>query len=115
MDEGPTLMSEEQGEIDFFKEHENTEAHNKSSMYTEENLVSNSSICNSILNNEDKNNQKDCLESAANSLGPTVKLSDSTSNFISERKSTIGVRKIQNKRSGVCIMHTIDLLFILYF
>ncbi|XP_006608830.1 ADP-ribosylation factor GTPase-activating protein 2 isoform X1 [Apis dorsata] len=100
LDEGPTLMSEEQGEIDFFKEHENTEAHNKSSMYTEENSVSNSSICNSILNNENKNNQKDCLESAANSLGPTVKLSDSTSNLISERKSTIGVRKIQNKRSS---------------
>ncbi|XP_012342301.1 ADP-ribosylation factor GTPase-activating protein 2 isoform X1 [Apis florea] len=95
LDEGPTLMSEEQDEIDFFKEHENTEAYNKSSMNTEENSVSNS-----ILNNENKNNQKDCLESAVNSLGPTVKLSDSTSNLISERKSTIGVRKIQNKRSG---------------
>lgn len=103
-------MSEEQDEIDFFKEHENTEAYNKSSMNTEENSVSNS-----ILNNENKNNQKDCLESAVNSLGPTVKLSDSTSNLISERKSTIGVRKIQNKRSGVCIMHTINLLFVLYF
>ncbi|XP_043521262.1 ADP-ribosylation factor GTPase-activating protein 2 isoform X3 [Frieseomelitta varia] len=58
---------------------------------------------NSISNNdnEDKSNQKDSLETATNSLGPTVKLSDSTSNLVSERKPTIGIRKIQNKRSGL--------------
>ncbi|KAK9305363.1 hypothetical protein QLX08_003613 [Tetragonisca angustula] len=56
---------------------------------------------NSISNNEDKSNQKDSLETATNSLGPTVKLSESTSNLVSERKPTIGIRKIQNKRSGL--------------
>ncbi|OAD52601.1 ADP-ribosylation factor GTPase-activating protein 2 [Eufriesea mexicana] len=101
LDEDPVSASEEQGEIDFFKEHENTEAHhNESSLHTEGNSVS---VCDSISNNdnEDKSNQKDNLEIAANSLGPTVKLSDTTSNLISERKPTIGVRKVQNKRTGL--------------
>lgn len=86
--------------------------HNQSSVHAEGNSVPAS---NSISNNdnEDKNNQKDSLETAANSLGPTVKLSDSTSNLVSERKPTIGIRKIQNKRSGVCIQ-MILYLFITY-
>ncbi|KOC61941.1 ADP-ribosylation factor GTPase-activating protein 2 [Habropoda laboriosa] len=99
--EGPTSASEEQGDIDFFKEHENVEAHhNESLTHAEGNLVSAS---NSVSNNdnEEKNNQKDSLENAGNFLGPTVKLSDHTSHLISERKPTIGGRKIQNKRTGL--------------
>ncbi|XP_043521260.1 ADP-ribosylation factor GTPase-activating protein 2 isoform X1 [Frieseomelitta varia] len=101
LDDGPASTVEEQGEVDFFKEHENTEVyHNQSSVHIEGNSVPAS---NSISNNdnEDKSNQKDSLETATNSLGPTVKLSDSTSNLVSERKPTIGIRKIQNKRSGL--------------
>ena len=84
--------------------------HNQSSVHAEGNSVPAS---NSISNNEDKSNQKDSLETATNSLGPTVKLSESTSNLVSERKPTIGIRKIQNKRSGVCIQ-MILYLFIIY-
>ncbi|KAK9305364.1 hypothetical protein QLX08_003613 [Tetragonisca angustula] len=99
LDDGPASTVEEQGEVDFFKEHENTEVyHNQSSVHAEGNSVPAS---NSISNNEDKSNQKDSLETATNSLGPTVKLSESTSNLVSERKPTIGIRKIQNKRSGL--------------
>lgn len=104
--------SEEQGEVDFFKEHENTETHNESSVHTEGNSVS---VCDSISNNdnEDKSTLKDSLEIAANSFGPSVKLSDTTSSLTSERKpTTIGVRKVQNKRTGVCILMLY--LFIIY-
>ncbi|XP_043584513.1 ADP-ribosylation factor GTPase-activating protein 2 isoform X1 [Bombus pyrosoma] len=100
LDDDPTSTSEEQGEVDFFKEHESAEVYHQSSVYPEGNLVPASNSV-SINDNEDKNNQKDSLETAANSLGPTVKLSDSTSNLVSERKPTIGVRKVPNKRSGL--------------
>ncbi|XP_060831544.1 ADP-ribosylation factor GTPase-activating protein 2 isoform X3 [Bombus pascuorum] len=99
LDDDPTT-SEEQGEIDFFKEHESAEIYHQSSVYPEGNSVPASNSV-SINDNEDKNNQKDSLETAASSLGPTVKLSDSTSNLVSQRKSTIGVRKVPNKRSGL--------------
>ncbi|XP_068987312.1 ADP-ribosylation factor GTPase-activating protein 2 isoform X1 [Bombus flavifrons] len=100
LDDDPTSTSEEQGEVDFFKEHETAEIYHQSSVYPEGNSVPASNSV-SINDNEDKNNQKDSLETAANSLGPTVKLSDSTSNLVSERKPTIGVRKVPNKRSGL--------------
>ncbi|CAK9825135.1 ADP-ribosylation factor GTPase-activating protein 2 [Anthophora retusa] len=76
VDEGPISTSEEQGDIDFFKEHESVDAHqNESSTYVEGNLVSaNNSIPNN--DNEEKNNQKDSSEIA-------------------------GVRKVQNKRTGL--------------
>ncbi|XP_034196221.1 ADP-ribosylation factor GTPase activating protein 3 isoform X1 [Osmia lignaria lignaria] len=101
LEEGPTSTSEEQGEIDFFKEHENFEVHhNESSVPLETNSIS---LFNSIPHNdnEDKNNQKDMPDMPSNFLGPTVKLSDSTSNLIPERKSTIGGRKVQAKRPGL--------------
>ncbi|XP_050575893.1 ADP-ribosylation factor GTPase-activating protein 2 isoform X1 [Bombus affinis] len=100
LDDDPTSTSEEQAEVDFFKEHESTEIYHQSSLCPEGNSVPASNSV-SVNDNEDKNNQKDSLETAANSLGPTVKLSDSTSNLVSERKSTIGVRKVSNKRSGL--------------
>ncbi|XP_050496083.1 ADP-ribosylation factor GTPase-activating protein 2 isoform X1 [Bombus huntii] len=100
LDDDPTSTSEEQGEIDFFKEHETAEIYHQSSVYPEGNSVPASNSV-SINDTEDKNNQKDSLEAAANSLGPTVKLSDSTSNLVSERKPTIGVRQVPNKRSGL--------------
>lgn len=101
LDDGPTLTTEEQAEIDFFKEHENSELHhNESLVHDEANLIS---LSNSVSHNDnvDKNNQKDMSDITANSLGPSVKLSDSTSSLISERKPTIGVRKAQAKRPGL--------------
>ncbi|XP_012246684.1 ADP-ribosylation factor GTPase-activating protein 2 isoform X2 [Bombus impatiens] len=100
LDDDPTSTSEEQGEVDFFKEHETAEIYHQSSVYPEGNSVPAANSV-SINDTEDKNNQKDSLEAAANSLGPTVKLSDSTSNLVSERKPTIGVRQVPNKRSGL--------------
>ncbi|XP_012140847.2 ADP-ribosylation factor GTPase activating protein 3 isoform X2 [Megachile rotundata] len=101
LDDGPTSTAEEHGEIDFFKEHENSELHhNESLVHDEANLIS---LSNSVSHNEnvDKNNQKDMPDITANSLGPSVKLSDSTSSLISERKPTIGGRKAQAKRPGL--------------
>ncbi|XP_053976187.1 ADP-ribosylation factor GTPase-activating protein 2 isoform X2 [Hylaeus anthracinus] len=101
LDENSTSTSEEQTEIDFFKEHENFELHhNESPTLSDGNLVS---AANLVPNNDnlEKNNQKVISEVASNSLGPTVKLSDTTTNSFSERKSTIGVRKIQTKRPGL--------------
>ncbi|XP_076749225.1 ADP-ribosylation factor GTPase activating protein 3 isoform X2 [Xylocopa sonorina] len=101
LDDGLASTAEEQAEIDFFKEHENIETHHNDSLaHTEGNSVStNNSITNN--DNEEKNNKKEAPETTANLLGPTVKLSDPTLNVLSERKSTIGVRRVQNKRTGM--------------
>lgn len=96
-------MSEEQSEIDFFKEHENFELrHNESSIHAEGNSFTAASLV-SDNDNLEKSSLAVTSEVASNSLGPSVKLSNTPSNSISERKSTIGVRKIQNKRPGVSI------------
>nr|XP_031836641.1 ADP-ribosylation factor GTPase-activating protein 2 isoform X1 [Nomia melanderi] len=101
LDENPASMLEEHNEIDFFKEHENFDLNsNESSTFIEENSVS---VTNSVSANDniEKDNQKVVPEIGSNSLGPTVKLSDSTSSSIPERKSTIGVRKAQIKKPGL--------------
>ncbi|XP_076288487.1 ADP-ribosylation factor GTPase activating protein 3 isoform X2 [Lasioglossum baleicum] len=98
IDENPAITSEDPTEIDFFKEHENFDLHsNESSTHIEGNLVS---LSNSLSVNDsvDKSNEKCTLEAESNSLGPTVKLSDSIANSVPERKSTIGGRKIQTKK-----------------
>ncbi|XP_076644933.1 ADP-ribosylation factor GTPase activating protein 3 isoform X1 [Halictus rubicundus] len=96
--ENPAMTSEDPTEVDFFKEHENFELHsNESSTHIEGNSVS---LSNSLSANDnvEKSNQKGTLEVESNSLAPTVKLSDSIRNSVPERKSTIGVRKIQTKK-----------------
>ncbi|XP_076626671.1 ADP-ribosylation factor GTPase activating protein 3 isoform X1 [Colletes latitarsis] len=101
LDENSASMSEEQSEIDFFKEHENFELdHTESITHSEGNSVT---TVNLVPNNDnfEKNSQKVISEVTSQFLGPTVKLSDTTVNSLSERKPTIGVRKVQNKRSGL--------------
>ncbi|XP_076231480.1 ADP-ribosylation factor GTPase activating protein 3 isoform X2 [Calliopsis andreniformis] len=101
LDENPVSVLEEHNEVDFFKEHENFDLHhNMSSTCVEENSVPAS---NSMLksDNMEKTGEKLMSEAVSNSLGPTVKLSDPTLNSLSERKPTIGMRKVQNKRPGL--------------
>ncbi|XP_076179108.1 ADP-ribosylation factor GTPase activating protein 3 isoform X2 [Ptiloglossa arizonensis] len=101
VDENSASMSEEQSEIDFFKEQENFELrHNESSIHAEGNSFTAASLV-SDNDNLEKSSLAVTSEVASNSLGPSVKLSNTPSNSISERKSTIGVRKIQNKRPGL--------------
>ncbi|XP_033322803.1 ADP-ribosylation factor GTPase activating protein 3 isoform X2 [Megalopta genalis] len=98
LDENPAPTTEDHNEIDFFKEHENFDLHcNESSTHVEGNSVS---LSNPVLinDNRDKSNQKVTQEAGSSLLGPSVKLSGSVSNSLPERKSTIGVRKIQNKK-----------------
>ncbi|CAL7944993.1 unnamed protein product [Xylocopa violacea] len=101
LDDGLASTAEEQAEIDFFKEHENIETHHNDSLaHAEGNSVpANNSIANN--DNEEKSNKKEVSEITTNLLGPTVKLSDPTLNVIPERKPTIGVRRVQNKRTGM--------------
>lgn len=101
LDENQLQVSEEHNEPDFFKEHENFDLHRTDSSPPVDG--SSLSASSSLLNNVEKNSEKFMSEVASNSLGPTVKLSDPTTNLISERKSTIGVRKVQNKRPGVSV------------
>ncbi|XP_026670944.1 ADP-ribosylation factor GTPase-activating protein 3 isoform X1 [Ceratina calcarata] len=99
LDDGAPSASGEQPEVDFFKEHENIEArHNESPVHTEENSILAS---NSIQNDDsgEKSNGKGSSDIGANSLGPTVKLSDPTPVVVPERKPTIGGRKVQNRRT----------------
>ncbi|XP_043256002.1 ADP-ribosylation factor GTPase-activating protein 2 isoform X1 [Colletes gigas] len=101
LDENSASMSEEQSEIDFFKEHENFELdHTESITNIEGNSITTANL---VPNNDnfEKNNQKVISEVTSQFLGPTVKLSDTTVNSLSERKPTIGGRKVQNKRSGL--------------
>ncbi|XP_015431126.1 PREDICTED: ADP-ribosylation factor GTPase-activating protein 2 [Dufourea novaeangliae] len=101
LEENSALTSEEHNEVDFFKEHENLDLHdNESSTHMEGNSQS---TLNSVPVNDniEKSNQKNIPEVASNALGPTVKLSDSTSNSVLERKSTIGVRKVMSKKPGL--------------
>lgn len=86
--------SEEQNEVDFFEEHENFESAKTKSV--EEPTPT--PAANIIENNASEIKKK--VTENANSLGPTVKLSDSAPNVTSEVKSTIGVRKAQSKRPG---------------
>lgn len=90
-------MSEEANEPDFFKQHENLDLlQNEMIIPTEEKafLISNTVPSNDSI-------KKSAPEVASNSLGPSVKLFDSTSNNAqSERKSTIGGRTAQSKRPG---------------
>ncbi|XP_076665383.1 ADP-ribosylation factor GTPase activating protein 3 isoform X2 [Andrena cerasifolii] len=101
IEETPAPASEEQSEIDFFKEHENFELHSKDSLvHAEGNSVP---VPSCLLNNQNlaKSDENVTSEVASNSLGPTVKLSDPASNLASGRKSTIGARKVQTKRPGL--------------
>lgn len=97
MEDGAEIVSEEANELDFFKQHENLDSHQTETIIpTEEKAFL---TPNTVSNND--NMEKDASEIASNCLGPSVKLSDSTSNAQSERKPTIGRRTVQSKKTGV--------------
>lgn len=88
-------MSEEVNESDFFKQHENLDLLQNEMIIPIEEKVS--LIPNTVPSND--STEKSAPEVA--SLGPSVKLFDSTSNNLqSERKPTIGCRTAQPKRPG---------------
>ncbi|XP_078050945.1 ADP-ribosylation factor GTPase activating protein 3 isoform X2 [Augochlora pura] len=98
LDESLAPTTENHNEIDFFEEHENFNLDcNDSSTHVERNSVS---LSNSVLanDNRDKSNQKVTQEAGSSLFGPTVKLSGSATNSLPERTSTIGARKMQNKK-----------------
>lgn len=90
-------MSEEANELDFFKEHENSDLiQDEMIIPTEEKAFL---IPNTVPS--DDSTEKSAPEIASNSMGPSIKLFDSTSNNMqSERKPTIGGRTAQSKRPG---------------
>lgn len=96
LEESTEIISEETNEPDFFKQHENLDLlQNEMIIPTEEKAF----IPNTVPSND--NTEKSTPEVASNSLGPSVKLFDPTSNNVqSERKPTIGCRTAQSKRPG---------------
>ncbi|XP_047366229.1 ADP-ribosylation factor GTPase-activating protein 2 isoform X1 [Vespa velutina] len=90
--------TEESNDVDFFQEHENFDLNlDESNISTEEKIVSNSTIHKKVI---EKSDTSASSEIVLNSLGPSVKLSESVSSVQSERKPTIGIRKVQSKRPG---------------
>lgn len=97
LDDNTEAEVEETNELDFFKQHENLDSHQNKTLSSTEDKTS---LTSGVLSNCD-NIEKSTSEAASNYLGPSVKLSDHTSNVQHERKSTIGCRKAQSGRSGV--------------
>ena len=99
LEDGTEIVSEEMNEPDFFKQHENLDLlQNEMIIPTEEKAFLTS---NTVPSNDRNNTEKSASEVTSNSLGPSVKLFDSTSNNLqSERKPTIGGRTGQSKRPG---------------
>lgn len=98
LEENTEIVSEEANEPDFFKQHENLDLLQNEMIIPVEEKVS--LTPNTVPSND--STEKSAPEVASNSLGPSVKLFDSTSNNLqSERKPTIGCRTAQPKRPGV--------------
>ncbi|EFN85501.1 ADP-ribosylation factor GTPase-activating protein 2 isoform X2 [Harpegnathos saltator] len=97
LEEGTETMSEETNELDFFKQHENLDSHQPETIIPTEEKAFLAS--NAVSYND--NTERNTSEIASNCLGPSVKLSDSTSNIQFERKSTIGRRTVQSKKAGL--------------
>jgi len=97
LDEGVEIVSEDANEPDFFKQHENSDLlQNEMIIPTEE-----KAFLTPITVPSNDSTKESTPEVASNSLGPSVKLFDSTSNNLqSERKPTIGCRTAQSKRPG---------------
>lgn len=97
LEEGTEIASEEANEPDFFKQHENLDSlQSEMIIPTEEKAFL---TPDTVPSND--STEKSATEVASNSLGPSVKLFDSTSNNLqSERKPTIGCRTAQSKRPG---------------
>ncbi|XP_011164302.1 ADP-ribosylation factor GTPase-activating protein 2 isoform X2 [Solenopsis invicta] len=92
------IVSEETNEPDFFKQHENLDSlqnENEMIIPTEEKAFLTASTVPS-----NNSTEKNAPEVAPNSVGPSIKLIDSTSNNQPERKPTIGCRTAQSKRPG---------------
>ncbi|XP_057341961.1 ADP-ribosylation factor GTPase-activating protein 2 isoform X2 [Microplitis mediator] len=91
---------EEKEEIDFFTEHESFEELNKKSTVVPSVKLTSSEPAlqsdNCKLTNKDED-----VDLLINSMGPTVKLSESVISTGSNYKSTIGGRKVQQKRPGM--------------
>ncbi|XP_014488595.1 PREDICTED: ADP-ribosylation factor GTPase-activating protein 3 isoform X2 [Dinoponera quadriceps] len=88
--------TEEANELDFFKQHENIDSHQPEAIIpTEEKAFL------TPVSNNDNTESGIPPEVASNCLGPSVKLSDPTSNVQSERKPTIGRRTVQSKKAGL--------------
>ncbi|XP_015607671.1 ADP-ribosylation factor GTPase-activating protein 2 isoform X2 [Cephus cinctus] len=90
----------ESPEVDFFKEHENFElSSNESTAPIVEKPIP---LSNPVLSSEKiAGSSLSHASEAPSTIGPTVKLFDSSVSSQSDRKPTIGIRKVQPKRSGM--------------
>ncbi|KAF7996525.1 hypothetical protein HCN44_002157 [Aphidius gifuensis] len=97
LDDHVDVVDEETPEVDFFTEHDNFDELKPTPVIQQKPLV---------IDNEQSVNKTELKtqitpDTLANSFGPSVKLSDSVSTLQNERKSTIGGRKIQQKKPGL--------------
>lgn len=86
---------EEPNEVDFFKEHENFESNEITVPKVEKPLIT----LNTLTDEPKSKISSLKTETSDNTLGPSVKLSDTALN--TERTPTIGTRKSQPKKVGV--------------
>ncbi|XP_066589818.1 ADP-ribosylation factor GTPase-activating protein 2 isoform X2 [Prorops nasuta] len=98
--ENTEAVAAEPAEIDFFQEHENFDMNNTGNEKSTANADTFQSS-NSLPNIEKVSLSTTATEEPSNKAGPNVKLFDSTSSVPPERKSTIGCRKIAQKRAGL--------------
>ncbi|CAL1683414.1 unnamed protein product [Lasius platythorax] len=96
LEEGTEIMPEETNELDFFKQHENLDLHQNSTVISMEEKAF---LAPNTVPNVDST-EKSAPEVVSNSLGPSVKLFDPVSNEQTARKPTIGCRTAQSKRPG---------------
>ncbi|XP_043473714.1 ADP-ribosylation factor GTPase-activating protein 2 isoform X2 [Leptopilina heterotoma] len=86
---------QEPNEVDFFKEHENLESNEITVPKVEKPLITLNT-----LTGESTPKLTTKTETNDNTLGPSVKLSDSGA-LITDRKPTIGTRKVQPRKTGL--------------
>lgn len=91
------MVDDETPEVDFFTEHDNFDELKPTPVIKKKSLV----IDNEFSDIKTELKTQITPDILANSFGPSVKLSDSASTLQNERKSTIGGRKIQQKKPGV--------------
>lgn len=97
LDDHIDAVNDETPEVDFFTEHDNFDEL-KTTQDIQQKTITTVNEQSDIKTELKSQITPDTL---ANSFGPSVKLSDSVSTVQNERKSTIGGRKIQQKKPGL--------------
>lgn len=97
LDDNVEATINEPAEVDFFTEHDNFDELKPTAVIQQKPVT----INNDFNNVKIEAKAQVIPNTLASTLGPTVQLSESVPALQSERKSTIGGRKVQSKRPGV--------------